>query len=109
MLEKAIAGEFHEFTILAQKLERSGIVRKVAESRRKGPGMSAEHPRAAEFTLEQCLALAAQGAGHSAYWLNKARDLASAMRPEVDAMKADASALEKLILLRIPASRGRAA
>lgn len=32
LLEKAICGEFHEFTLLAQRLERSGIVRKVAES-----------------------------------------------------------------------------
>ncbi len=32
LLEKAICGEFHEFTLLAARLERSGIVRKVAES-----------------------------------------------------------------------------
>lgn len=35
-LEKAIAGEFHEFTLLAERLERSGIVRKVAGIARKG-------------------------------------------------------------------------
>lgn len=32
LLEKAICGEFHEFSLLAQRLERSGIVRKAAES-----------------------------------------------------------------------------
>ena len=31
LLEKAIAGEWHEFTLLAQRLERSGIVRKAAD------------------------------------------------------------------------------
>lgn len=31
LLEKAICGEWHEFTLLAQRLERSGIVRKAAE------------------------------------------------------------------------------
>lgn len=38
LLEKAIAGEFHEFTLLAQRLERSGIVRKAAESGGTGRG-----------------------------------------------------------------------
>lgn len=31
LLEKAICGEFHEFTLLAERLARSGIVRKKAE------------------------------------------------------------------------------
>lgn len=31
LLEKAICGEWHEFTLLAERLERSGIVRKAAE------------------------------------------------------------------------------
>ena len=31
LLEKAICGEWHEFTLLANRLERSGIVRKAAE------------------------------------------------------------------------------
>lgn len=31
LLEKAICGEFHEFKLLAERLERSGIVRKTAE------------------------------------------------------------------------------
>lgn len=31
LLEKAICGEWHEFTLLAKRLERSGIVRKTAE------------------------------------------------------------------------------
>ncbi|MCR4297473.1 MAG: hypothetical protein NUV75_01785 [Gallionella sp.] len=31
LLEKAIVGEFHEFTILAERMARCGIVRKVAE------------------------------------------------------------------------------
>lgn len=31
LLEKAICGEWHEFTLLAERLERSGIVRKTAE------------------------------------------------------------------------------
>lgn len=32
LLEKAIVGEFHEFTLLADRLARSGIVRKIAEN-----------------------------------------------------------------------------
>lgn len=33
LLEKAIAGEWHEFTLLRQRLERSGIERDPAEKR----------------------------------------------------------------------------
>jgi len=32
LLEKAIAGDWHSFTILLERMERSGIVRKAAES-----------------------------------------------------------------------------
>ena len=32
LLEKAIVGEFHEFTILADRMARCGIVRKAAEN-----------------------------------------------------------------------------
>jgi len=32
LLEKAIVGEFHEFSLLAERLERSGIARKIAEN-----------------------------------------------------------------------------
>lgn len=31
LLEKAICGEWHEFRLLAERMERSGIVRKAAE------------------------------------------------------------------------------
>jgi hypothetical protein len=39
LLEKQIAAEWHEFTILRERLERSGILRSVAEN----GGRSAEH------------------------------------------------------------------
>ena len=32
MLEKAIAGEWHAFSVLLERMQRSGIVRSVAES-----------------------------------------------------------------------------
>lgn len=35
LLEKAICGEFHEFSLLADRLARSGIVRKPAEGDKK--------------------------------------------------------------------------
>jgi len=38
MLEKAIAGEFHEFTVLAERLERSGIVRTIGGISRNTAG-----------------------------------------------------------------------
>lgn len=37
-LEKAIAGEFHEFTLMAQRMERSGLMRQA----NGGPRKSAE-------------------------------------------------------------------
>lgn len=41
LLEKAICGEFHGFTVLAASLERSGIVRKMAEGGGMPIGVSA--------------------------------------------------------------------
>lgn len=60
--------------------------------------MSAEHPRAAEFTVEQYLALAAQGAAHTQYWLDKARELAgssSILGHQISGLLADAKQLEQ--------------
>jgi hypothetical protein len=62
-----------------------------------------EHPRAAEFTVEQLLALAAQGAAHSEYWLKKACDLAgdaSLLGSQISALKDDAKRLEATIRRR---------
>ena len=38
LLEKAIAGEWHEFSVLLDRMARSGIVRSAAESRGKTVG-----------------------------------------------------------------------
>ena len=35
LLEKAVVGEFHEFSLMADRLERSGIVRKINGTARK--------------------------------------------------------------------------
>lgn len=34
LLEKMICGEFHEFSLMAERMARTGIVRKMAESKK---------------------------------------------------------------------------
>jgi hypothetical protein len=49
-----------------------------------------------EFTVEQCLSLAAQGLEHTDYWANKAREIASGIEEfQIAALRDEAKVLSR--------------